>query len=400
VKTRPIDPRAVAQAVAGAIVISADDCARSANPFYWHRAQPLLSAVIEAIGACGDKQLSIATESLLADPASVVAWQRVCDLVAALVEESPDASTIVALNQAAWAAESRTRLGYRVGAGYDRSARLDDNWRSWPGTPPPPAPGMPAVQVVVPFRDRSAEGIRARNLVACLAALNDQTAARADYSVIVVESDDEPRWQQTIARYADEYLFAPKRDAFNRSWAMNAGVVNAARQAPVVCLLDADALVDRDFVRRNAQRFLRQGTGALLPFRDLYYLDAAASATAIRERCLDGQPDARPEHLRGFVVHRAPGFCVWLRRDVFDAVNGMNERFQDWGREDIDFVLRVQLATAFDVYDDRTLHLFHPTSAHLEAGQTVNAHIPLLSWTPTEPVGQADRFRSEPGPSR
>ncbi len=70
----------------------------------------------------------------------------------------------------------------------------------------------------------------------------------------------------------------------------------------------------------------------------------------------------------------------------------MDERFEGWGREDIDFVLRVQLATAFDQYDDRMLHLYHPSSGQLKNGQTVNYHIPLLSWTPAEPIGRLERF--------
>ncbi len=55
----------------------------------------------------------------------------------------------------------------------------------------------------------------------------------------------------------------------------------------------------------------------------------------------------------------------------------MDERFEGWGREDIDFVLRVQLATAFDIHDDRMLHLHHPSPVELTDGETGNAGIPL-----------------------
>jgi hypothetical protein len=38
------------------------------------------------------------------------------------------------------------------------------------------------------------------------------------------------------------------------------------------------------------------------------------------------------------------------------------------------------------------LHLDQPPSAHLVDGRTVNAHLPFLSWAPTEPIGRLDRF--------
>jgi GT2 family glycosyltransferase len=254
----------------------------------------------------------------------------------------------------------------------------------------------PLVLVVIPFRDRSVGGERIRNLVACLRSLRDQTLEAANYRVCVVESDERSRWQKLISGHADQYLFAPKAGAFNKCWAVNVGVVNAAPQAPLICILDADSLVDRDFLRRNSERFQRPGTGAFLPFRDLLYLDARSSQYAIAARCIAGNPEVGWEQLRGFLVHRPPGMCMWLRRDVFEAVNGMDERYEGWGREDLDFVLRVQLATAFVHFDDPMLHLDHPTAAHLVDGQTVNAHLPFLSWAPEQPIGQINCFAPSP----
>ncbi|MBS2966757.1 glycosyltransferase [Actinocrinis puniceicyclus] len=389
---RPADSASLARAVADAVVLKADDGAQAANPYYWHRAQDQLAAVLGEITAYGDADLSAATAGLLADPRSVAAWQRVCDLVAAL-DDGPGGKT-EGIALAAWDVVAKSRLGYHVGDEYDPGTPADEGWRSWPAAVPTRTSyAEPLAHIVIPFRDRTEHAVRARNLAACLASLGDQTQDRSLYRVTVVESDDAPRWQELIELHADEYLFARKPDSFSKCWSVNAGVVNTSRPAPLVCILDADALVDADFVRRNTDRFLREGTGALLPFRNLFYLDAPASARAIADRCSARLPDADPRGLRGFLVHRAPGVCMWLRRDVFDAVGGMDERFEGWGREDIDFVLRVQLATAFDIYDDRMLHLHHPSSAQLDNGHTVNAHIPLLSWVPDGPIGRLDRYR-------
>ncbi|MBY0442964.1 MAG: hypothetical protein K2Q25_12650 [Mycobacteriaceae bacterium] len=386
----PTDCATLARAVADSIVLKADRGARAANPYYWHRAQDQLSVVFDEIEACGDADLLAASVELQADPCSVTGWRRVCDLVAAAIEG--DDAKAERLTRAAWDVVGKSRLGYHIGAEYDRCAAADGDWRSWSPTRPQSSAAEPLAHIVIPFQDRTDHGERARNLAACLVALNDQTIERSQYRVIVVESDDAPRWRELIEWHADEYLFAPKTDAFNKCWTVNVGVVNTGLPAPIVCILDADALVDQDFVRRNTQRFLRDGTGALLPFRDLLYLDEPASVRAIADRCAACQPDVDPQRLRGFLVHRAPGVCMWLRRDVFSVVNGMDERFQGWGREDIDFVLRVQLATALDLYDDRMLHLHHPSTAQLDNGHTVNAHIPLLSWTPETAIGRLDRF--------
>ncbi|MEV0633489.1 galactosyltransferase-related protein [Streptomyces sp. NPDC050619] len=383
--TRPSqEPAACGSAVADALVIHADHGAREANPYYWHRAQERTAELLKEIQAHGDSQLIAASDELVKDPGSARGWRRVRDL-AAKAAQAPFVDV-------AFDIRDRSRFGYHVGDAYDREVTADADWRSWPANPPAPTSVEPVAHIVITFRDQSADGTRARNLVACLAALSDQTLPRELYHVTVVESDTTPRWRETVLKYADDWLFAFSDRPFNKSWGTNCGVLRAGRQAPYLCLLDADALVDRDFVRRNTERFRRAGSGALMCFRDLLYMDAPASAAAVRDRCLEGKPEADTDRLRWFGVQRSPGLCVWLRRDVFDAVNGMDERFEGWGREDIDFALRIQLATAFDQYDDQMLHLYHPSSGHLKDGQTVNYHIPLLSWAPTEPIGRLERF--------
>jgi len=389
--TRPADSDTPARAVADAAVLKADDGARGANPYYWHRIQELLAAVADAVESCGDAELSAAITALEADPGDAVRWQRVRVLAKAAIDD-PGRKTDE-LTKAAWDLVRRSRLGYHVGEAYDRTATADDTWPRRESTPPAGS-AEPLAQIVVPFRNRDRDEYRSRNLAACLKSLSDQNVDRSSYQVTVVESDEEPRWRELAQTYADEHLFAPHDGPFNKCWTVNVGVVNTARPAPVICVLDADVLVDEDFVRRNVARFDRDGAGGFLSFRDATYVDQPASARAIADRCAAGQADVDPDRLRGFVVHRSPGLCVWLRRDVFDAVGGMDERFEGWGREDLDFVLRVQLATAFDQYDDRMLHLYHPSSALLNNGQTVNAHIPLLSWKPEGEIGRIDRYRA------
>lgn len=393
---RPDDPARVAAVVADILVVSVDDGVRAANAYYWHRAQDLVKPVLAAIEAHRSPELRAAAALLLREPHSPAAWRAVRDLVAALLAAEPD--SVEELCDAAWTAVCRSRLDYHLGEQYDAEGPVDGATAQSLAAPSPSRSGPdPLVLVVIPFRDRSEGGERARNLMACLRSLRDQTLEPERYRVCVVESDERPRWRELIADHADDYVFAEKAGTFNKCWAVNVGVVNVAPDAPLICVLDADSLVDRDFLRRNSERFQRAGTGAFIPFRDLFYLDARSSQRAIEERCVAGRPEAPSEALRAFVVHRPPGMCMWLRRDVFESVNGMDERYEGWGREDLEFVLRLQLATALLHFDDPMLHLNHPTSVELVDGQTVNAHLPFLSWAPTEPIGRLDRFAQGTG---
>ncbi|MBB5801435.1 hypothetical protein F4560_001203 [Saccharothrix ecbatanensis] len=387
----PVDSDKSARAVADAVVLKADDGARGANPYYWHRTQDPLAGVMDAVESCGDAELSAAVAALDADPGSAAHWERARGLAKAAIDD-PGRKT-EELTRAALDLVRRSRLGYHVGSAYDRTATESGDWKRWEAARATGGSAEPLAQVVITFRNRSQDEYRSRNLAACLRSLADQSVDRADYQVTVVEADDEPRWRELAEKYADEHIFAPHDGPFNKCWATNVGVVNSARPAPLVCVLDADALVDKDFIARNVARFDLDGSGGFMPFRDLSYLDEPASVRAIADRCVTGRAEADPDRLRAFRVHRAPGMCVWLRRDVFDAVGGMDERFEGWGREDLDFVLRVQLATAFDQYADPMLHLYHPSSALLNDGQTVNAHIPLLSWQPEGAIGRIDRYR-------
>jgi hypothetical protein len=392
-RIRPADPERLASAVAGAVVTSVDEGAKAANIWYWHRAQPLFAVVTDQIAACAGYEMSVAAEELRAAPADPAAYRRLHGLVVEALDESPE--SVAPIIDAAWTVLTKSRLGHHLGPAYQPGPDLglaDFAGRTGRACRPGLVADDPDVVVVIPFRDRGEGGHRARNLLACLLALRDQTFDRDRYRVTVVESDSKPRWRETMSQYADEYLFAEKAGPFNKCWTVNVGVQHSAGQAELICLLDADHMVDADFLARNVARFQRPETGAFLPYRDVIYLDSSASAWAIDERCGRGRSDVDWNGLRGFLVHRAPGGCVWLRQDVFEGIGGLDERYEGWGKEDLDLLLRLQLATAVYYFEDSMLHLHHPPS-HALAG---NAHIPWLSWVPEAPIGRLDRFAGVP----
>jgi hypothetical protein len=382
----------LARAVADNLVIAADPVAREVCLTWWEHGREWTTAVSRAVVATVDDEIRLAGERLLREPADP---QRHAEMISVLLNRDQMQPTAAGLFELAWEAECNSRIGYHLGRHY------------FAGIPPVNAADLRVradgrsiasdrdaeVQIIVPFRDRSGDHARLRNLLACLLALRDQSYPRSGYRVTVVEADDVPRWRDVIAPLADHYLFAEDPGPFNKSWAVNVGAVHSPGRPEVLCILDGDVLADRDFIARNASRFRNCGTGGHLTYRNMLCLDSAASSWAIGARLSRQAPQADPDHLRGFLLRRPPGCCIWTRAAAFFRIGGMDERYRGWGGEDYDFIHRLDLAAPLDSYDDWLLHLYHPSSVVLGPdGQLANAHIPHLTWRPTEPIGRLDRF--------
>jgi hypothetical protein len=390
---KPADRGVLATAVTDSIVVASDRSARSSSAYYWDRGRAWTSAVVRAVTSSEDPAIRSLGQDLVADPGDP---DRYFALRSALISADADQPGMAAIYDLAWQAECNSRLGYQLGRDYQR------------GEPPvsadellslPPGPAMPdaadaEVLIVIPFQDRGTERHRLRNLLACLASLRDQSCPRERYQVTVVESDQAARWAEVIRPRADHYLFASKPGPFCKSWAVNVGVMHTPGQHEVICILDADVLADREFVARNAARFRRPGTGGHLTYRNMLCLDPPATSGAIRERLQRRQPEASPDHYRGFLLRRPPGCCVWVRSAAFRRIGGMDERYEGWGGEDYDFTHRLDLDAPLDSYDDWLLHMHHPPSVFIrEDGGLVD--IAPLSWHPTEPIGRLDRFAAD-----
>nr|WP_202458058.1 galactosyltransferase-related protein [Streptomyces sp. SID5464] len=391
----PTDPELLATAVVTTLAVDFDPQAREASIFYWDRGLAYRRAVVQAAERTGDETVERLVGALRVRPADPALHDALRMRLVRLAAEGGGAG-LDTLFERAWEAESNSRLGYHLGRCYTGTGQATVGAERL-GTLPPgaglPPGGTPRVLVVVPFRDRG-PGSRLRNLLACLLALRDQSVPRDFYQVAVVETDDVPRWRETVSPRTDHYLFAYKPGDFNKSWAVNVGVVNAPGRAEIVCILDADALVDRDFIARNVARFHHPGTMGHLSYRDMWCLDESATSWAIEERLWRGAAEVATDQLRAFVLRRPPGCCVWVRTSAFHRIGGMDERFEGWGGEDNDFAYRMDINSALDHYHDPLLHMYHPSSAVLrEDGELVNAHIPALSWGPSSaPIGDIHRF--------
>ncbi|MGW0781251.1 glycosyltransferase [Streptomyces sp. NPDC002913] len=391
----PTDPDVLATAVADSLVVAVDADSRRSCLFYWENAQPWLRAVVDAVRGSEDEEIRTLGQSLLDSPADPQHHRALRSVLAARGAGDP---SVVSLLESAWAAECNNRLGYHLGDKYENGAESVslDALRDLSPVAPPSGRTDAEVVVVIPFRDRDTGGLRLRNLMACLLSLADQSYPRDRYQIVVVETDDKPRWREVLEPHVDHHIFAPKSSSFNKSWAVNVGVLNAPGRAEAICILDADVLADREFVARNAARFERPGTSGHLTYRNMLSLSEHATSKAIEQRLFRGEEQADPALLRGFELRRPPGCCLWVRRSAFDLISGMDERYEGWGGEDNDFAYRMDFNSAFDSYEDVLLHMAHPPASILqEDGELVNSHIPGLSWRPSEPIGAIDRFADE-----
>ncbi|MGC4949496.1 glycosyltransferase [Streptomyces sp. DT224] len=284
-------------------------------------------------------------------------------------------------------ADAASRLSMHLGESPAQVAPVAAADVPAPG-PVAPGAGRPTVTVVIPFRDRSADRSRLRNLLACLSALGDQSLPREEYRIVAVEADVEPRHAELIRQRADHYLHLPCDGHFNKSWAVNAGVVQAGGDAEIICVHDADILVGHDFLERNVTRFRSPGHQAHWPFRDPLCMDPASTDLAITRRCVEGARDIPLGLIGGVRLRQPPGHCIWVRSGTFHRVGGLDERFEGWGGEDLDFAFRLNVVVPVDRFDDVLLHMFHPRPQITQNGQRFYAGRTLLTWSPSGPIGQ------------
>ncbi|MFL3866945.1 hypothetical protein LT966_10035 [Streptomyces griseobrunneus] len=367
---RPSEPAALAASVTSSLVLVHDPVCRATAPDYWEWSADAHRTAVRALTAIDDERVRTAAGRLTGDPADDTAAAALTTALTALLSrpDGPGDTAVGALRDAAARTESLSRLLVRPGSpspsGSAGEAPGAEELLTSVARKPHGGDHPVDAAVVIPFRAPDDATGRVRNLAAVLNALADQSHPRDRYRVVVVESDSRSRWRDLFADACDAYVFAPDPGRFNKSWTVNVGVVHGARPAELVCVLDGDILVDRDFVARAVERFARPGTQAHWPFEDMLFLDPSASSRAVRARCLDGAAEPGRERLRGVLLRRPPGGCVWLREDLFTRIGGMDERFCGWGGEDQDFVWRAERYGPMDRHGDPLVHLHHDRAAH------------------------------------
>ena len=351
---------------------------------YWLHSEPFYLDVMGGLGSVvtGEPEVESALARLVRQPDDTAAERRFENRLRSLLDRRPDLGGQV--EGALDAADDNVYIHYFHGSGCESTAspvELDDVWQRAKSTQRPEPDRSGEIHVVIPLMDRTGTG-RVRNLVACLLALRDQSPSAPLHQVTVVEYDTHPRWRHVIEPMVDRYIHVHGTGRFNKSWTVNVGVCQTRAPARLLCLLDADMVVDRDFLERNRARFDDPGHDAHLPHTECLSLDVTSTHRVIAQRCLAGEPEAPLPMSRGLLLRDAPGGCLWIRSELFHRIGGFDERYAGWGGEDEDMIVRTSAAGATVQYDDVMVHLAHERPPMRRGdGEPFNAHVPVGTWT-------------------
>src|SRR4029079_6157107 len=106
-----------------------------------------------------------------------------------------------------------------------------------------------------------------------------------------------------------------------------------AAASGVLCLIDADLLIGPDFLRRCLEN-VQGRRAAVLPYDAVVYLDAAATGQLVSAYVKAPLEYRDATAFHGRVFSTSQGGCIWIDAGLYRDIDGHNERFRGWGRED------------------------------------------------------------------
>ena len=214
--------------------------------------------------------------------------------------------------------------------------------------------GTPDISVLLPFSGVSRLG-PLRTVVESLAG---QTGATAE--ILVIEEGERSILPPDLCTAVNlVFLHRPAGAAYCKSRMLNAGA--AVARGRHLLLHDADVVVPSRYLEEIV-RCLDAGVDGVRPLRFLFCLDEGTSRLVQETRELSGIGSVRD------VMQNFPGGSVGVRRDVFERLGGMDERFQDWGGEDLEFLDRLKTCRLFEGAWMPGVHLWHDPAGQKRSG--------------------------------
>ena len=207
--------------------------------------------------------------------------------------------------------------------------------------------------------------------------------------VVLVPRRDDNGWRDELWGYVRSYLEREHSDwpiheghhddgPFNRSKAINA----AARQAgdwDVALIADSDTVTPPASLRTGAE--MASALGYMVNCLDLRVLLNEGATRRIIEGRVDQRAAWRKASWVERIEYEAPSSAVVVRRDLFDRVNGFDERFVGWGHEDSAFRVACETVTGVPMLrvGADAYHLWHPESPEVRGTPTRRANMARLA---------------------
>ncbi|MEA2163899.1 MAG: hypothetical protein QOK37_2026 [Thermoanaerobaculia bacterium] len=214
-------------------------------------------------------------------------------------------------------------------------------------------------------------------------------AAQRDAAIecIVIEQDVRNQIESALPSWV-RYIHQPvgESDPYNRAMTFNTGA--AAARGRTIVLHDNDMLVPERYAAEVAAH-VENGWEAVDLKRFIFYLTPVDTTRVIAAQRL-----ALDEHSE-VVIQNLHGGSVAIRREAYDAIGGLDEKFVGWGGEDVDFWERAETLRATRFGYLPIVHLWHaPQSEKVQgdAAPAVRRYYELAELPPQERIA---RLRSQ-----
>lgn len=217
----------------------------------------------------------------------------------------------------------------------------------------PSAAGEPDVSFLVGHRGSE----RLPHLLLTLQTIAAQQGVRVE--CIVVEQDVQPVVQAHLpgwVRYLHEPLLR-EGQGFSRSRAFNAGA--AVARGRILVLHDNDLLIPSNYAA-EAARLATAGYEVINHKRFLFYLSEWATAGCFASREPPRLSGMTPEQV---LENATGGGSLAVTKKAFEALGRMDESFEGWGGEDVEFWQRAQMRRVWNFGFLPLVHLWHSAQA-------------------------------------
>lgn len=210
--------------------------------------------------------------------------------------------------------------------------------------------GEPLVSIIVPTRGGTEPGrVTVRSLANGLRSIVGKTTYK-NYEIVVAEDSPTPEATRALlAGVPHRFLPYASVGPFNYAHKINTAVA-ASRGAHLVLLNDDIEVITPEWIEAMLE-FSQQeaigGVGAKLVFPDgrLQHVGVLLGVSGMAAHALHGAPGTTPGHGASAWVIRnysaVTGACMMTRRDIFDRMRGLDERFPT-DFNDTDYCLRVR----------------------------------------------------------
>jgi GT2 family glycosyltransferase len=253
-----------------------------------------------------------------------------------------------------------------------------------PEQPMPRAPAAMAIDIVIPVHDAFDA------FDECLRRVLAHTDARHRLILIDDASTDPRVWEAMLAAAREREGIEPRRQSTNLGYLRTVNRAIAASDRDIV-LLNSDAMVGPVWVDRLARAaHAEPAIGIACPLSDnatiLSVIDPDSTETISPTI---GEITARATRPR---LPVAVGFCMYVRRAVFDAIGGFDPAFDPGYGEETDFSLRAWQA-GFEIVAATDVLVTHKSGRSFGRATSRLASRPDQRWRslrsggPHDPLG-------------